>query len=59
MSTKKKPKKPYIPPVIYLEFVRMEQALVAGSANVVPTNADGQVKQEWEVGEDIQRDLAW
>lgn len=50
-------KRPYSPPSIAVHAVEMEQGIAASS--VIPTNISGEIREEWEVGDDREEDITW
>ncbi|WP_236709580.1 MULTISPECIES: hypothetical protein [Elizabethkingia] len=52
-------KREYLPPMIEVEFLEIEQGIAAGSAYTVPPNINGQVKDEWEIKDDEIHDVEW
>ena len=51
--------KTYISPAMEVQYIYIEQSIAANSATVTPVNSSNQVQQEWETGDDVNRDLLW
>ena len=52
-------KSDYESPLFTVMILQMEQGIAVGSATVVPPNASGEVREEWEVGPDRTGDITW
>ncbi len=49
----------YESPIISSCDIRIEHSIANGSATVVSPNSSGEVQQEWENGDNIDRELLW
>ena len=56
---KKEVRKEYLPPTIEIFIVEMEQGIAAQSAVVISTNVNNEVKEGWETGDDVSKELDW
>ncbi|MCT4216558.1 hypothetical protein J2O08_13510 [Elizabethkingia anophelis] len=54
---KKDSKKEYVPPVIDVNLIEMEYGIAAGSASTNPSNDQGEIKSEWDQGNDISGEI--
>ena len=52
-------KEEYRSPMLEISLVEMEHGVATGSARVLPPNSGGDVKEEWEVGDDDNRTIEW
>jgi hypothetical protein len=52
-------KREYLPPMIEVEFLEIEQGIAAGSASTIPPNMGGKVNQEWEIIPDETHEVEW
>ncbi|GHE39520.1 hypothetical protein [Sphingobacterium griseoflavum] len=49
----------YMPPVIQLEIIDLEEGFAAGSAIVRPVDNNGHVTVEWETDSDESKTINW
>ncbi|MCT4216560.1 hypothetical protein J2O08_13520 [Elizabethkingia anophelis] len=49
--------KEYIPPLIDISYVEMEYGIAAGSASTKPSDEQGEIKSEWDQGNDISGEI--
>lgn len=52
-------KKKYLPPLMIVEMVEMENSIAAGSAKINPTDSNGELTSEWENQSDIELAKEW
>ena len=52
-------KKKYIPPVLRMIILELEDGISAGSALVRPGYESSIIEEEWETGNDIEGEFAW
>lgn len=53
-------KKTYSPPLIEMLEIEMEEGIATGSAKIEPIkDPEGQVSQEWIIGDDKEVDYKW
>ncbi|OPC66440.1 hypothetical protein BAY13_17035 [Elizabethkingia bruuniana] len=49
----------YVSPVIKVEMVELESSISAGSARIIPSDTQGEIKEEWDVTTDETRPVDW
>ncbi|HIB8181753.1 TPA: hypothetical protein ACWX1I_003164 [Elizabethkingia anophelis] len=52
-------KQEYIPPVLDVIWIEMEQGIAAGSAKTSPTDIKNEIKEDWEDGSNVDRTMDW
>ncbi len=54
-----KHKKEYTAPQLEINFVGMEESIAAGSANIVPTDLNQQVYEQWDTKPEVTEEIIW
>ncbi|HFK5571596.1 hypothetical protein [Elizabethkingia meningoseptica] len=52
-------KKEYTAPQLEINFVGMEESIAAGSANIVPTDLNQQVYEQWDTKPEVTEEIIW
>ncbi|WP_337085727.1 hypothetical protein [Elizabethkingia anophelis] len=52
-------KKNYIPPLLNIVTIEMEEGIAAGSGTTLPSSSNGQIREEWETAPDEDRPFEW
>ncbi|HFK5526081.1 TPA: hypothetical protein ACGZ99_000108 [Elizabethkingia anophelis] len=52
-------KKNYIPPLLNIVTIEMEEGIASGSATTLPSSSNGQIREEWETAPDEDRPFEW
>ncbi|MGE8291917.1 MAG: hypothetical protein ACN6ON_09560 [Sphingobacterium sp.] len=54
-----KKKMAYIAPEVRTYLIELEQGIAAGSATARPENSNGEVKDQWDLGDNDNRTIDW
>ncbi|WP_343559324.1 hypothetical protein [Sphingobacterium sp.] len=54
-----KKKMAYIAPEVRAHLIELEQGIAAGSASARPEDSNGQVSEQWDLGDNDSRTIDW
>ncbi|WP_293943626.1 MULTISPECIES: hypothetical protein [unclassified Sphingobacterium] len=54
-----KKKMAYIVPQVKVQLIELEQGIAAGSATARPEDSNGQVNEQWGLGDNDNRTIDW
>ncbi|CAM3452119.1 hypothetical protein [Sphingobacterium prati] len=54
-----KKKMAYTAPLVKVQLIELEQGIAAGSATARPEDSNGQVNEQWGLGDNDNRTIDW